>query len=1185
MAAELPPELRQHIVQYLDFDTLKVYSLVCKAWHLDVHPILWNCFSCRVPQENPASSEKYSAWLDTICRNANSFRQIYDIKFNERASEVGGILLDRCHSLVTIEAVVAGKDSQNSCRDWEEILRTLEDILSRLAARSLEGLQIAVKCPLRASSTLEDALWQLTYLHLKATHPGPGKIVHILDAIQPHHLRHVNLNSLDTGCTIRLIEQQHVNLEFLKVGLLPGHTGALAGILATCRKLKVLIFTAKPFVDIQKLIDPQQPWVCTELEVFEGTFGLSRRPHPPHPSDPNGLNDAVRSSDFLDQIIAGETGIDIMAWSLPSGLAHLAGLASLRSFKFLDRDVPEGVGDPEMVFMKQHWHGLKELACYAITNSDLVKWQETEWPEQVTRGCFSPLYTKLVNLTVSKSWFPPILLDVPSLYFRMAINLPELRQHIAQYLDSTTLEAFSLVCKAWYLDAQPILWSRFSSKAPWSPGSSEYVLWLDTIRKNADSFKHTFHDEYDEPIVPEIRDILLNRCHSLISIELNVAEVNVENACHNWEETLRPLIVQNRASLRRLHLRAIDGPFMASLQLPTLMPSLLHLRTLELNVKQMTVEDLLPVLDACPISLESLNLVLGLRRSREYDEEDSATYPHHSTLLRLKHLRIYTSCSSGALEDVLSRLAVHSLDELLVHGIFVAWMFRPPKDALWQLTRLHLTGGIYRCLSELLGAIQPHQLCHVHLGWMDIKCAMQLAKQQHQSLEFLNVSFGEDEETGLSDILVKCGKLKHLVFSAHPFVDIQVLIDPEYPWVCTELEVFEGTFGLSRTPQARFTLIAETNRANGAGNPEQIEDRFMQRLGQLTRLRRLVQKGSSLGQDIMVWSLSSGLEHLDGLVNLRTLGFDDGSLPKGIGIPEAAFMKQHWHGLKELACYEMDDVTADTIGARTALSLLIDFASPNAARVLPSLFLSLFLLTSCQHNEVHHAFDRQSFQHNSPLYAKLVNLTASMSWFSPSLLDIPSLCFRMAIHLPELRQHIAQYLDSTTLETGNTTSQQAATITWHSRLNPSAEWGRGRGIAGNTVPMSSMDTIIRGAVGRYENLPFIYYDLTSPGEIMVPVPAGIAYLQFNNEINTNITDLTNELLEDLKCRLNTQYQCNSCFKSPKRFDMRALWNMVVGFGSLIGLLKGISAILLGLGLESNYYKLHKPKKEELDPLA
>jgi hypothetical protein len=81
----------------------------------------------------------------------------------------------------------------------------------------------------------------------------------------------------------------------------------------------------------------------------------------------------------------------------------------------------------------------------------------------------------------------------------------------------------------------------------------------------------------------------------------------------------------------------------------------------------------------------------------------------------------------------------------------------------------------------------------------------------------------------------------------------------------------------------------------------------MQRLGQLTRLRRLVQKGGFQDQDPMAWSLSSGLDHLDGLANLRTLGFSDWSLPEGIGIPEAVFMKQHWHSLEELACYEMDD--------------------------------------------------------------------------------------------------------------------------------------------------------------------------------------------------------------------------------------------------------------------------------------
>jgi hypothetical protein len=51
--------------------------------------------------------------------------------------------------------------------------------------------------------------------------------------------------------------------------------GTLAKIMATCGRLKSLIFKAQPFVDIRMLVDAQRPWVCTGLEVFEGCFGLS----------------------------------------------------------------------------------------------------------------------------------------------------------------------------------------------------------------------------------------------------------------------------------------------------------------------------------------------------------------------------------------------------------------------------------------------------------------------------------------------------------------------------------------------------------------------------------------------------------------------------------------------------------------------------------------------------------------------------------------------------------------------------------------------------------------------------------------------------------------------------------------------------------------------------------------------
>jgi hypothetical protein len=94
----------------------------------------------------------------------------------------------------------------------------------------------------------------------------------------------------------------------------------------------------------------------------------------------------------------------------------------------------------------------------------------------------------------------------------------------------------------------------------------------------------------------------------------------------------------------------------------------------------------------------------------------------------------------------------------------------------------------------------------------------------------------------------------------------------------------------------------------------------MQRLGQLTKLRRLTQSYDALGQtfhvaginrdadtEIMGWSLSTGLEHLDGLARLQTLRLLDRPLPKGIGIPEMIFIKRHWDSLQEIACQRIRD--------------------------------------------------------------------------------------------------------------------------------------------------------------------------------------------------------------------------------------------------------------------------------------
>ncbi|KAK3806650.1 MAG: hypothetical protein J3Q66DRAFT_358145 [Benniella sp.] len=504
--------------------------------------------------------------------------------------------------------------------------------------------------------------------------------------------------------------------------------------------------------------------------------------------------------------------------------------------------------------------------------------------------------------------------------------IPELRRHIVQYMDFDTLKTFSLVSKACYLDAHPILWEHFSCKVPWKNLTSpeEYIAWLYKIHRNARSFKHIYYMEYDARR-PEIGDILLDRCHSLATIEVTVAMIDRWNPYRHWEETLRPLVEQNRVSLRRLKLLVRDIPFVASLQLPSLLSTLSRLQSLELNLEQMPVEDLLPVLDACPSSLEHLDLRPTLRR-RKITLEDSVTHPHQSpgttaASLRLKHLHIHSISHEGTLEDVLSRLAAYTLEELKIDTIsnvtYPIQISPTLRDALWQLTDLHLENihpSPGRGAPLILDAIQPHHLRHVNMSKLDTECTTKLIEQQYGSLESLNVGFLRGHAGALADILATCVKLKKLVFAAKPFVDIQTLIDPQHPWGCTELEVFNGVFGLTRiTPSPPPS--SDSRGLNDAERSSQVEDQFMQRLGKLTKLRRLVQQvafvdrsmTAEIDRGTMAWSLSSGLAQLRSLANLKTFMFAHQDLPKGIGVPEMTFIKKHWHGLRILACNEINN--------------------------------------------------------------------------------------------------------------------------------------------------------------------------------------------------------------------------------------------------------------------------------------
>jgi hypothetical protein len=191
----------------------------------------------------------------------------------------------------------------------------------------------------------------------------------------------------------------------------------------------------------------------------------------------------------------------------------------------------------------------------------------------------------------------------------------------------------------------------------------KHAVWLDTIRKNAISFRdiHYFGDM--NPPTLEICDILLDRCHSLVSIMLRISGWHFCGPVCYWEETLRPLIEQNRTTLRQLDLHL-------TLNLPvTFLPSLLvnlpHLRSLVLSTRMMLVEDVFSIPDGCPSSLERLALRTTLTKSK-LNKGDSVNDPDYSSILsvakplQLKSFHMPYSDIQGTMEAILSRLAAHS---------------------------------------------------------------------------------------------------------------------------------------------------------------------------------------------------------------------------------------------------------------------------------------------------------------------------------------------------------------------------------------------------------------------------------------------------------------------------------------------------------------------------------------------
>ncbi|KAG0237599.1 hypothetical protein BGW42_000426 [Actinomortierella wolfii] len=139
------PELRFLIGRHLDLDGRRACALVCKAWHADMQPLVWETFSIYNPVEHvygweipdpgqemakdiaeETSDKEEKERLLTISKYAHFIRHFSRIDENDvdmpLVPRIMRVLLRHCRSLLTIDAVVSPMNS----RDWDQCKRLIQ---------------------------------------------------------------------------------------------------------------------------------------------------------------------------------------------------------------------------------------------------------------------------------------------------------------------------------------------------------------------------------------------------------------------------------------------------------------------------------------------------------------------------------------------------------------------------------------------------------------------------------------------------------------------------------------------------------------------------------------------------------------------------------------------------------------------------------------------------------------------------------------------------------------------------------------------------------------------------------------------------------------------------------------------------------------------------------------------------
>ncbi|KAG0252795.1 hypothetical protein DFQ27_007854 [Actinomortierella ambigua] len=391
--------------------------------------------------------------------------------------------------------------------------------------------------------------------------------------------------------------------------------------------------------------------------------------------------------------------------------------------------------------------------------------------------------------------------------------------------------------------------------------------------------------------------LLSERCTSLTALRCDG-----DSMCRELFPSLKKIFVRNPElqSLEIGGLRCLEASLVLS-----------NLKKLVVT-SELTAKDVLYLLDVF-LHLEELTFVLSdrpwacLNGTETFNTDLVRVEPSH--LKRLRVLRIEGYADIGS---ILSRCPniehicfdgayanAHSITDVLPSGVFS------------RLTSLSFHDS--EAWPGLLAALPPHQLRNLSIYCIYMSKLLDILECQYMSLEHLDLSCSITCECSMA-IFTKCVALKTLKLNIpeDQLDDLRFIIFQ--PWGCTLLEELEFPLMLSRSftgsPLQKLAALMKTEVpavTDGAMLDRlvdwgQAQDIFMERLGTLTRLRRLVLSKTSA---YISWRLDSGLSRLQNLDRLEVLHL--GRQQYFQGVDELQWMKRNFPRLLKLVVSKIED--------------------------------------------------------------------------------------------------------------------------------------------------------------------------------------------------------------------------------------------------------------------------------------